>query len=73
MRGGSGAQPDARGGGAEWVGGVPRIAERAGVGRLADRRRVTSRRARVRGLGQLGDVVEVDVVFGACSGSHYEL
>jgi hypothetical protein len=53
--------------------GISSKAQGAAVGRL-DRRRVASRGARVRGLGQLGDVVEIDVVVGAVGGgSHYGL
>lgn len=74
MRWGASTQPGAGGSGAERVRRVSREAEGAAVGRL-DGRRVASRRgARVRGLGQLGDVVEVDVVVGAVGGgSHYGL
>jgi hypothetical protein len=72
MRRGSIAEPCARGGGTQWVPGTPSEAERAAVGRL-DRRRVAGGGARVGRLRQLGDVVEVDVVFGAVGGSHYGL
>lgn len=58
---------------AERVRGIASEAQRAAVGRL-NGRGVARRGARVRRLGQLGDVVEVDVVFGAVGGgSHYGL
>ena len=73
MRRGPVPEPRARRGGAEWVRGIASEAQRAAVRRL-DGRGVTGRGARVRRLGQLGDVVEVDVVFGAVGGgSHYGL
>ena len=73
MRRGSVAEPCARCCVSQRVRRVCREADGAAVGGL-DRRRVASGRAGVRRLGvQLGDVVEVDVVFGARGGSHYEL
>jgi hypothetical protein len=72
MRGGAIAKPRTRSGGTQWVGGIAIGAERAAVGGL-DRRGVAGGGARVWRLGQLGDVVEVDVVFGAVGGSHYGL
>ena len=72
MRRGSIAKPGTRGGGTQWVRGIAKGAERAAVGRL-DRRGIAGGGARVGRLGQLGDVVEIDVVFGAVGGSHYGL
>jgi hypothetical protein len=72
MRRRSIAKPGTRSGGTQWVRGIAVGAERGAVGRL-DGRRVARGGARVRRLGQLGDVVEVDVVFGAVGGSHYGL
>lgn len=73
MRRGSSSQPGASRSVSQRVRRVDREAQGSTVGRL-DGRGVASRRAGVRRLrGQLGDVVEVDVVLGAGSGSHYEL
>ena len=72
MRRGTSSQPGAGSSRTKGVRGAGGIAEGTAVGRL-DGRGVAGRGGRVRGLGQLGDVVEVDVVLGAVGRSHYGL